>query len=891
MDIYCTRPHCAQPLNSFADLDSTKFLKPVQQRHCQNCGMPLILEGRYLPLKLLRQDELSATFLGYDLHTTKLKGCTIDQLWLAPNCPSSQVDIATKIFYREAELLEKLGEHPKIPRLLTSIESIVPESHPYAEQKFFYLVQEYIPGQSLATELLANGAFSQSEVVAVLREVARILEFAHFQSAIHGDIQPSKIIRDLQGKIYLIEFGLLPKLLAETAVAKVELHVGNSNNSGVTVEFAVPKQQLVREFNPDPDLYSLAVTCLTLLIGKDPQYLFNSDINTWQWPRENLQVTDAFAEILDRMLQSLPADRFTSARDVLDALDAQLGVATLSHISVNIPMPIATIPSSPVLSALLLENPYDDPFQIDGDFALAEDSFLQLDRDLFQLDERLFSTKKPPLSRENSALQIIPKAIVEENKNWILGGISTIGLLGLLVIIIPKFIPSTSSTPINNDLISRHSSMGERILLSFEGNRDTEKFKELKRAGVLAIANRNYPEAVAKLRLALAENPNSPETRIYLNNALIGNNKSYTIATAAPISRSIDRAAEMLRGFAQAQAEINQVGGVNEAKIKLQIIDDSDDPREIDNIATAITNRSEILGIVGHNRNDVTMKAAEIYDRNKLAFIAPISTANNLTSSNKPYVFRTNAKSNAISQQLVDRLIKIEHRQKIAIFYVPSVPYNEEFKTEFTNKLVASGGEVVAIFPFSNAASPNAAVPAIFDAEANMKQAYRMGAEAILLLPVGRSNREALQLLKVRANRYPQLSIFGDAALYSKNTLKAGKETQDLILSVPWQELESTPQFSTGASQLWNTQVNWATATSYNAVKALSGAIKTKEPPSRESVAQALASSEFMGASGRFQFTNGEPTARHVLVRVSPTPSTYKYSSRTGYDFVPVDNE
>jgi hypothetical protein len=37
------------------------------------------------------------------------------------------------------------------------------------------------------------------------------------------------------------------------------------------------------------------------------------------------------------------------------------------------------------------------------------------------------------------------------------------------------------------------------------------------------------------------------------------------------------------------------------------------------------------------------------------------------------------------------------------------------------------------------------------------------------------------------------------------------------------------------------------------------------------------------------QFTQGEPTERYALVQVAPTPSNYRYSSRTGYDFVPID--
>ena len=51
-----------------------------------------------------------------------------------------------------------------------------------------------------------------------------------------------------------------------------------------------------------------------------------------------------------------------------------------------------------------------------------------------------------------------------------------------------------------------------------------------------------------------------------------------------------------------------------------------------------------------------------------------------------------------------------------------------------------------------------------------------------------------------------------------------------------------------------------------------------------------LSKKEFMGASARrFQFTNGESTEQYVLVKVAKTPPNYKYSSRTGYDFVPLE--
>jgi ABC-type branched-subunit amino acid transport system substrate-binding protein len=159
----------------------------------------------------------------------------------------------------------------------------------------------------------------------------------------------------------------------------------------------------------------------------------------------------------------------------------------------------------------------------------------------------------------------------------------------------------------------------------------------------------------------------------------------------------------------------------------------------------------------------------------------------------------------------------------------------------------------------------------------------------VLLLPVGRSNREAIQLLKIIARKYPQFSVLSDTAMYSVNTLRAGKAATGLTMGVPWQESESTPQFATGAQQLWRDRVNWATATSYNAVKSMGTAIKTENSPSRESVMTTLTKNEFTGASGRLQFIRGEPTEHYVLVQVSPTPPNYRYSSRTGYDFVPID--
>ncbi len=875
MDIYCTRPRCEQPVNSFADLDDSKLLKTVHQRHCVNCGMPLILDGRYLPTQLLHQSGSGLAFLGYDRRTPELRRCVIKQLQVNPSFTNEQIETATKLFHREAEVLEKLGEHPRIPRLFAFLELIAAATPPHIQRKFFYLVQEYIEGQNLQQELQARGKFTEPEVIYVLREVGKILEFTHFQGSIHRDIKPSNIMRDLKGQIYAIDFGAVKQ-----TVMDADLKTGDDlSTSGSMPEYAPWEQRQGSTIYPSSDLYALAVTCVNLLTGKPPQALLADDTNTWQWRSADLHVSDGLAEILDKMLRHNPTERFQSARDVLEALDDIYGIPVVSMPVAN----LATASSSPVPTTLLL-----------GTFE--QEDTLQIGSEVPRDRQRVPPPIAAPILPETAPMQVYTappaKAVPTRDRQPLpLGKIGVAALVGLGALLLSKLLPG--STGSLGQTLAQRSSEGDRILMSIEGNRDTDRFKSLKRAGVLAIANKKYDEAVTNFQAALVENPNSPETRIYLNNALIGDRRSFTIATSAPIGRSLDRASEMLRGFAQAQSEINQTGGVNEAKIKLRIVDDGDDPKQIDNIATEIAKQPEILGIVGHNRNDVTIAAANIYNREKLAFIAPISTANELTNSTKPYIFRTNTRADTIVQKLVDRLIDKEGKRRVAIFSVPTITYNDEFKNQFANKLAARGGQIVGMFQFSmvaSSASPNpTATPPPFDADNYLKQANAAGAEAVLLLPVGRSQREAIQLLKIIERKYPRLSVLSDTAMYSVNTLRAGKAAAGLTMGVPWQESESTPQFANGAQQLWHDRVNWATATSYNAVKSMGMAIKAESSPSRESVMTMLTKSDFTGASGRLQFTKGEPTEHYALVQVAPTPPNYRYSSRTGYDFVPVE--
>jgi serine/threonine protein kinase len=314
MEVYCTRPRCPRPQNRFADLDDQTTLKTAQQKYCTTCGMPLMLDGRYVPIKLLGRGGFGAAFLARDRRIPGMRQCVVKQFQPAGNLTSDQLQIAQQLFEREAEVLAQLGnEHEQIPDLFAFFPVTVQSLQIGQEDQFFYLVQEYIDGQNLEEELAQKGNFSETEILEVLQEILQVLKFVHHKGILHRDIKPSNIMRRRDGRLFLLDFGAVK--LVTTAPAGA-----TTASTGIySMGFAPPEQMAGRQVYPSTDLYALAVTALTLLTGQEATQLFDAYSNQWQW-RTQVNVSPNLADVLDKMLLPAANQRFQSAQDVLDAL-------------------------------------------------------------------------------------------------------------------------------------------------------------------------------------------------------------------------------------------------------------------------------------------------------------------------------------------------------------------------------------------------------------------------------------------------------------------------------------------------------------------------------------------------------------------------------------------
>jgi serine/threonine-protein kinase len=322
MEVYCTRPRCARPKNHCPDLDDTTTLKTTPQKYCTTCGMPLLLDGRYVPIRLLNRGGFGAAFLARDRRIPGMPLCVVKQLQPAGNLTPEHLNTAERLFETEAEVLADIGkEHEQIPELFAYFPILISSQQSGQTDQFFYLVQEYIDGQNLEEELGQKGKFSEQEALLVMQEILKILKFIHEQGIIHRDIKPSNIMRRRDGKLFLLDFGAVKQVATASASA-------GSSTGIYTVGYAAPEQISGNRVFSATDIYALAATILNLLSGEDPSQLFDPYLNKWTWWKK-VNINRDLRYILDKMLLPAVNERFQSADQVLDALGQYLTPATL----------------------------------------------------------------------------------------------------------------------------------------------------------------------------------------------------------------------------------------------------------------------------------------------------------------------------------------------------------------------------------------------------------------------------------------------------------------------------------------------------------------------------------------------------------------------------------
>ncbi|MEG4446130.1 serine/threonine-protein kinase [Microcoleus sp. AT9_B5] len=351
---YCTNPHCQNPQN----LDRATV--------CKSCESNLLLKGRYRVFHTLGQSLACRTFLAVDEDQPSQPRCVIQQ-FCAPAAVADGGTQQNRTFRGSASVLDELGKHPQIPKLLASFEV----------EGCQYLVQEYIEGRNLADRLSEKGVVKEIQVWYLLSELLPVLQFVHEHQLIHGDIKPSNIIhrKSPQASPALAGKEDLHPLPQESASGLVLVDFGSAipANSGPlktetvtgSAEYAAP-EQIKGQVIKSSDIYSLGVTCIHLLTGMSPFDLFDIKADSWAWRHYlKVPVSARLGRILDKMVQREPSKRYRSIEAILT--DMKYGPAPVEVILSKPKWTVAMWGASAValLSVVLgvrLPSPAPQPF-------------------------------------------------------------------------------------------------------------------------------------------------------------------------------------------------------------------------------------------------------------------------------------------------------------------------------------------------------------------------------------------------------------------------------------------------------------------------------------------------------------------------------------------------
>ncbi len=205
-----------------------------------------LLQNRYRVARVLGQGGMGAVYQAHDLSLDVI--CVVKEMLPPPDL--NLVKNMAAQFHREGKILASL-RHMSLPRV----------SNYFVENDNYYMVMDLIEGRSLE-KLIGDNGLPESIVLTYADQLLDVLSYIHGKGILHRDIKPANIIVQPDGRVVLVDFGLVKIINTGGPATKTLVNA-------LTPQYA-PPEQYTGNTDQRSDLYSLAATLYQALAGQPP---------------------------------------------------------------------------------------------------------------------------------------------------------------------------------------------------------------------------------------------------------------------------------------------------------------------------------------------------------------------------------------------------------------------------------------------------------------------------------------------------------------------------------------------------------------------------------------------------------------------------------------------
>ena len=262
-----------------------------------------VLGGRYEILELLGEGGMGAVYKAKDTAVDRLIALKLIRPDLAGNPAilqrfKQELVLARQVTHRNVIRIYDLGEADGLK----------------------FITMEYVEGQDLRSLLRKQGKFPVAEAVSIAEQVLAGLQAAHAEGVIHRDLKPGNIMRDPQGRIVVMDFGLA-RTQGGDGLTQTGMMVG-------TMEYMSPEQAQAQQVDVRSDLYTVGLIVYELLSGNTPFKAESALASLLKRAQERAvpvsqveqSVPKQLSAIVSKCLERDPAERYQGAQQILDDL-------------------------------------------------------------------------------------------------------------------------------------------------------------------------------------------------------------------------------------------------------------------------------------------------------------------------------------------------------------------------------------------------------------------------------------------------------------------------------------------------------------------------------------------------------------------------------------------